>query len=82
MSNLNQEKQQYDTLPVIYCKSCLSLRIENYLSDVNKYPEEEGIINEYDYCNNCGATDLGTCSITEYQELYKQRYGHYPLETF
>lgn len=82
MECLTQDNSKYDTIPVIYCKSCLSIKIKNCLSNIDTYPQVEGKTNEYDYCDNCGSTDLGTCSIHEYQEMYKQRYGHYPLETF
>jgi len=83
MNNSNQDrKEQYNSIPVKYCKSCLSLHIESYLSDVTKYPEDEGIIDEFDYCVHCGSTDIATCTIQEYQEMYKKRYGHYPLETY
>lgn len=82
MSNLNQESHQYDSIPVIYCKSCLSLHIESFLSDYHKYPEEEGIIAEYDYCKDCGSTDLDVCSIKEYIKLYEQRYHRNPLDTY
>lgn len=82
MSELNQVNKQYDDIPIIYCKSCLSLKIGNFLSESREIIEEEGTISDYDYCEDCGSTNLETCNIQEYEELYKQRYGHSPLETF
>lgn len=73
---------QYDEIPIIYCQHCLSLKIKSFMSDVSKYSEKEGTIDDYDYCDGCGSTDLITCNIKEYQELYKNKYGFYPLENY
>jgi hypothetical protein len=81
MKELNA-KDLYNSIPVVYCKHCLSLNIKSFMSNVNHYSEEEGIIDEYDYCDNCGATNLDTCNIDEYKELYKNKYGFYPLEKY
>lgn len=75
----SSNKEEYNEIPVIYCKSCLSLHIENFLS--NRLEDEyEGKIHEYDYCKDCGSTDLGVCTIKEYQKLYIERYGYTPVK--
>jgi len=35
-----------------------------------------------DYCDECGSTDIGECSIEEWETLYKNRYGHRYLEEY
>lgn len=73
MQKLNIEKQhsEYDDIPVLYCKQCLSLKIRNVQS-----------IEDSDYCDECSATDIGECSIEEWETLYKNKYGHSYLETY
>lgn len=73
MSNLNIEKQpnEYDKIPVLYCKHCLSLKIRNIKS-----------LEDSDYCDECGTTNIGECSIDEWETLYKNRYGHRYLDSY
>lgn len=52
---------EFDSEPVYYCKDCLSLRV---VSDA-------GI----DYCDVCGSTSIGECSIEEWEVLYSERYN-------
>jgi hypothetical protein len=49
----------YDSIPVFYCKRCKSLLI---LSD-----PEVG-----DYCQTCGSTEIGTALIDQYLKLTKK----------
>ena len=35
-----------------------------------------------DYCDSCGATDIGECSIEEWENMYINRYGHRYLEEY
>lgn len=58
-------KAEYNAEPVYYCKRCLSLRI----LDVS-------FLDNSEYCDECGSTDIGTCSIEEWEKLYESRYGH------
>ena len=57
MSNLNTENQpnDYNEVPVLYCKHCLSLKIRDI-------PRME----DSDYCDECGSTNIGECSIEEW----------------
>lgn len=73
MQNLDTEKQhsEYNNIPVLYCKKCLSLKIRNVQS-----------IEDSDYCDECGSTDIGECLIEEWETLYKNKYGHSYLETY
>lgn len=57
-------KEEYNEIPVIYCKTCLSLNIK-------KVP---GVV-DLDYCDTCSSTSLGEASIEEWEELYKHKYG-------
>lgn len=73
MSSLNTDNQpnEYNAVPVLYCKHCLSLKILNI-------PEVENS----DYCDKCGYTDIGECSIEEWENLYKNKYGYNFLEGY
>lgn len=52
----------YEEIPVVYCKNCLSLGI--MVLDGNA-----------DYCKDCSSTNLGTTNIKEWEKLYIERYG-------
>ena len=73
MSNSNTDNQpkDYNTEPVHYCKHCLSLKVR-YIPKMD----------DSDYCDDCGSTDIGECSIEEWENLYKSRYGHKYLEEY
>lgn len=64
-SNLFQmeEKIDYNSEPVEFCKHCLSLRVL-----------ESGIVGLC-YCGECGSTDILTTTIDKWEVLYKRRYG-------
>lgn len=71
MSNLNTEDQvsDYNNIPVLYCKHCLSIRVRDIPMMENS-----------DFCDKCGSTDIGETTIENWEELYKSRYGHKYLE--
>lgn len=73
MSNLNTEEQpyNYNAIPVLYCKNCLSLRIRDILA-----------LEDSDYCDDCGSPDIGECSIEEWETLYESRYKHKYLDKY
>lgn len=72
MSDLNTEKQrEYNAEPVLYCKNCLSLKVRNI-----------PVMEDSDYCDECGSTDIGECSIEEWENLYTKKYGHRYLEEY
>lgn len=57
------EEKGYNEEPVYYCKRCLSLNIRQIPS-----------MKSMDYCDDCGAVNIGTASIEEWSALYKERY--------
>ena len=71
MSNLQEKIKEYNEIPVFYCKKCLSLRIRHILS-----------MNNSEYCDECGSTYIEQTSIENWEELFKDKYGHTPLETY
>ena len=52
---------EYNSVPVKYCKSCLSLRIMSF----------DGM----DYCDRCGDTDIEENTVEEWEKLYIAKYG-------
>ena len=68
----HKEKQpDYNQEPVFFCKNCLSLKIRNGVG-----------LEDSDYCDECGSTEIGQASIEDWQEMYKSKYGHYFLESY
>lgn len=65
------EENNYNDEPVFYCKSCLSLKIMSIPS-----------MDDSEYCDECSSTDIGQCNIEEWEQMYKERYGHSYLETY
>ena len=59
-------KMEYNNVPVFYCKNCLSLLIR----DVEHIDNSE-------YCDECGSTDIGTASIEDWDAMYVAKYGHH-----
>ena len=58
------ESRDYNTVPVYYCKSCLSLGVKSVASGL-----------DLDYCKDCGSTDIEQTHIEDWQKLYRERYG-------
>lgn len=54
-------KEEYNEIPVFYCKDCLSLTILN--------------IDKYNYCRHCGSTDVGVSLIDEWEKMYEDKFG-------
>ena len=71
MDNLNEEidKINYNEDLVYYCRDCLSLRI-GFISSLE----------DSEYCDKCGSTDIATASIEEWEAMYIEKYGHKYLE--
>lgn len=53
----------YDSEPVLYCASCLSLKI--------KHEDQLDI----DFCDDCGNTDLIESSLEDWEKKYEKKYG-------
>lgn len=55
-------KDEYNSIPVVYCKNCLSIKIM-VLDD------------SMDYCDECGSTDTGSTDIDSWKEMYQKKYN-------
>lgn len=55
--------EEYDNIPVYYCKRCLSLLIRG--------------VDDLEYCGECGCTDIDCVPIEEWENIYYKRYGKY-----
>lgn len=62
MNKLSTE--EYNSIPVFYCKKCLSLKVMNLVG-----------MEDFDYCDECGSPDIGETDIETWRNLYKERYG-------
>jgi hypothetical protein len=69
--NMITSKEGYENDPVTYCKTCMSIHIKTI--DFEKGPEGEE--RHVDYCVPCGNTDLGSVFLTEWEEMYAEKYG-------
>ena len=61
---LQHDNDVYDSEPIIFCARCLSLKIKH-----------EDII-DADYCADCGSSNVRVASLSEWESLYEQKYGH------
>ena len=59
-----KDTTKFNEEPVMYCSHCLSLKILGI-------PSVEGL----EYCDECGSTEVKTCNIHEWEEMYEKRYG-------
>lgn len=59
----NPNKDQYDEIPVYYCKDCLSLKVN-------------GEIENCPYCEDCNNTSIAQTDIHTWERLYQEKYGY------
>ena len=64
-------KMNYENEPVTFCKTCLSLKIK--MVPLKKSDGSDG--KPIDYCAVCSNTELETVQLSEWEELYFERYG-------
>lgn len=57
---------EYDDIPVVYCKQCLSL--DNSVS-----VDMDG--KKVHYCRHCGCSETGKALIERWDEMFEQRYN-------
>tara|TARA_R110002050_G_scaffold97749_1_gene203184 strand:+ start:413 stop:766 length:354 start_codon:yes stop_codon:yes gene_type:complete len=57
--------------PITYCKTCLSIHIKTVEFQKSESGEERSV----DYCVPCGNTELTEAHITEWEDLYEEKYG-------
>ena len=65
--NMITSKDSSNNEPITYCKTCLSIHIKTVVF--------EDIDQEVDYCIPCSNTDLETAHISEWEDLYEEKYG-------
>lgn len=64
MCNSNiEDKQDYNSEPVYYCKHCLSLKVR------------DAGLPELLYCDECGSANILTASIEEWEQMFKEKHG-------
>ncbi len=64
--NMITKKEDYNNVPVTYCKTCGSLHIKTV-----KIKGKEDV----NYCVPCGNTDLGEAHIEEWEDIYEEKNG-------
>lgn len=61
-------QEEYNNIPVYYCKHCLSLKIMDAgLPDLL-------------YCDDCSSAEVLSTHIQDWEDKYKQKYGFKFLE--
>lgn len=58
---MDDKKKKYNDEPVFYCDQCLSLLIK--------------IMDDYEYCDDCGNTDVRQMHIHDWEKMYRYKYG-------
>jgi hypothetical protein len=71
MDHSKEENQKYNDEPVFYCKNCLSLRIRFI-----------PVMQDSDYCDECGCTDIKEAKVEDWEKLYIEKYGHKYIEKY
>lgn len=61
-TDIRISKEEYNEIPVVYCRNCLSLKIMILDEDT-------------DYCDDCGCTETASTDIESWEKLYEKRYG-------
>jgi hypothetical protein len=64
-------KEGYNNEPITYCKTCLSIQIKTIEFEKGSDGEDRSV----DYCIPCGNTDLTTSHVSEWDEMYEEKYG-------
>lgn len=60
-------EQDFNSVPVFYCKHCLSLNI--------KLVDDSVDADYLDFCDECGSTEIDTTDIYTWEKMYEQKYG-------
>lgn len=70
-------KENYNHVPVTYCRTCLSLHIKDVTfprSDGTEPVEDQKPEALVGYCVPCGNTDLAEVQLSEWEEMYEEKY--------
>lgn len=69
------KKENYNHVPVEYCKVCLSLQIKEVTFTKGNDIKMDQPPAEVVYCGSCSGTEVEKCHITEWIDLYHEKYG-------
>ena len=58
------ENNEYNDIPVHYCRRCLSFRVITV---------DVGDDQAFDYCEECGGTDIGATDINDWEIQYENK---------
>nr|DAM02247.1 MAG TPA: Rubrerythrin, rubrerythrin, peroxidase, peroxide, oxidized [Caudoviricetes sp.] len=58
--------QDFNEEPVFYCSHCLSLSVRR--------------VEDSDFCDKCGCTEIESSSIEDWESKYTEKYGHKYIE--
>lgn len=77
LNKMITKQDDYNNVPVTYCKTCLSLHLKDIkfdkkLSNGNKRTEDQSKVT---YCIPCGNTDVETSHISVWEDLYEEKYN-------
>lgn len=72
MKSLSEKvkEQDWNNEPVTYCKTCLSIQIKTVT-----FPDAPKDNKDLDYCIPCGNTELETTHISEWADMYEEKYN-------
>lgn len=63
----NHKHSEYNSIPVLYCSDCLSLKIR--------------LVDGMDYCDECGSTNIKETDIFDWEKMYVNKYLEKYLNT-
>lgn len=67
----NLKKEDYNSIPVFYCKQCLSLRVMDIPG-----------VQDTEFCDTCNSTNIASTDISTWEKLYYEKYGRKFLDEF
>lgn len=74
------KKQDYNNVPIHYCKTCLSIALKTVKFEPKNSNLGNGLSDELSreitFCIPCGNTEIESTHITEWEDFYKEKYGH------
>jgi hypothetical protein len=62
-NNIPKNKEEFNHVPMYYCKTCFGIKIIN---------EGDGLGS---YCDDCGSVSIGRTDIDIWRQLYREKYG-------
>lgn len=69
MEELRVDVNEYNKEPIFYCANCLSLKVRCEIPG-------------FEYCDECGSTNIESCSIKEWENKYIEKTGHKFLDEY